>query len=192
MKPGFAVSTHFTELHHLSASINSDSPCYIESEVSANEIFKHLKSLKTNLLNVLPFPIKSSVCNYIRPVITKFHDLLCNCVASVCIHLCLCVMCIVYVPIHASYVLKWWITVWECTYKCICVCMCMCVCVCLVGCWRKTRWWEMILLACVQNAFLASLSFVGRQSCHRFCKNAWKWNESLSSHLIKRAYWSGF
>lgn len=83
MRPGFAVSTHFTALRHLSASINSDSPRYIESEVSANEIFKHLKSLKTNLLNVLLFPIKSSVRNYIRPVITKFHDLLRNCVVSV-------------------------------------------------------------------------------------------------------------
>lgn len=93
LKPGFAVSTHFTELHHLSASINSDSPRYIESEVSANEIFKHLKSLKTNLLNVLPSPIKSSICNYIRPVITKFHDLLCDCVVRVCVSLCSCVFC---------------------------------------------------------------------------------------------------
>lgn len=31
----------------------------------------------------------------------------------------------------------------------------------------------MILLACVQNAFLASLSFVGRQSCHWFLKMKW-------------------
>lgn len=89
MKPGFAVSTHFKELHHPSVSINSDSPCYFGSEVSANEIFKHLKSLKTNLPNVLPFPIKSSVCNYIRPVITKFHDLLGSCVVSVWF----CVIC---------------------------------------------------------------------------------------------------
>lgn len=96
MKPGFAVSTHFTALHHLSVSINGDSPCYIESELSANEIFKHLKSLKTNLLNVLPFPIKSSVCNYLRLVITKFHDLLCNCVVNVCVCVCLLFL---YVPI---------------------------------------------------------------------------------------------
>lgn len=100
-KPSFAPSTHFSELHHLSLSINGDSPCYIESEVSSNEIFKHLKSLKTNLLNVLPFQIKSSVCNYIRPLITKFHDLLCS--ESVRLFV---FMCIYYGPFHASYALK--------------------------------------------------------------------------------------
>lgn len=69
------MSTHRAQLHHLLALINSDSLCYIESKVSTNEIFKHLKSLKTNLLNVLAFLIKSSICNYIRPVITAFRDL---------------------------------------------------------------------------------------------------------------------
>ena len=105
MKPGCAVSTHFTEPHHLSVSINSDSPRYIESEVSANEIFKHLKSLKTNLPNVLPFPIKSTVCNYIRPVFTKFHDLLCNCVLSVCVCVCVFVAVCVCVRFFLFYVL---------------------------------------------------------------------------------------
>lgn len=92
MNPGFAVSTHFKELCRPSPSITSDSPCYVESEVSANEIFKHLKSLKTNLPNVLPFPIKGSVCNYIRPVITRFHDLSCNWEERLCIPPCLCVI----------------------------------------------------------------------------------------------------
>ena len=149
MKPGFAVSTHFTQLYHLSVSINSDSPCYTESEVSANEIFKHLKSLKTNLLNVLPFPIKSAVCNYIRPVITRFHDLLCSCVVSVSVCLrvyCVCTnLCNSCIKVVNHRVRK---------YLCGCVCLCVC--------WRKTRWWKMMLLACLQNDSPASLSFVGR------------------------------
>lgn len=72
-----AAAAHSVELCCLSFSINKESPRYTEEEVSANEIFKHLKSLKTNLPNVSLFSIKSSVCNYIGQVVSCcFHDLL--------------------------------------------------------------------------------------------------------------------
>lgn len=116
---------------------------YFESEVSPNEIFKHLKSLKTNLPNALQFLIKSFVCSYIA-VISRFHDALCNFLLSA--SLCLCVTFWMFTqPKMVSHYIRMYMQVRVCVWVL-----------------KKTRWWEMMLLANVQNAGLASLSFVGR------------------------------
>lgn len=135
----FALSTHFTATPHLSVEWF----LYFESEVSPNEIFKHLKSLKTNLPNALQFLIKSFVCSYIA-VISRFHDALCNFLLSA--SLCLCVTFWMFTqPKMVSHYIRMYMQVRVCVWVL-----------------KKTRWWEMMLLANVQNAGLASLSFVGR------------------------------
>lgn len=108
----FALSTHFTATPHLSVEWF----LYFESEISPNEIFKHLKSLKTNLPNALQFLIKSFVCNYI-PVISRFHDALCNFLLSA--SLCLCVTFWMFTqPKMVSHYIRMYMQV----RVCVCVC----------------------------------------------------------------------
>lgn len=165
MKPAFAVSTHFRPAP---ASITFNQQWFPSLHWIRGICKWNLKSLKTNFLNDLQFLIKSSVCNYIRPPPSRFTLKPCS--------LSLCVL-----------VLFLWSGI---------VSVCLCVCVSelhiLWGVGEKNKM--------VQNDVIGQYS--GCPPCFpvicwkiilpSIWKNAWKWNECLSSHLIKKEYWSGF